>query len=329
MLNKTLTGLITGALLTAPLAATAADDHLYLGTNLGYMIWDDERFLNNDDEDSGLFGLNLGYEFAEKYAVELSGSTTLGSPDGELIALSLYNFFGDREDWAPYWVAGLSYSDMDEPSVRVTEALSAHLGLGASKFLNDQWEFRGDARAYKALSSDGNIGDAVDTLVDLGINLSLNYHFGDRAKPMPAPVAAPAPRPVAAPAPRPAPAPVMETKVVTVQLSVQFNTNLDSAIVYGNEIVEIAEAMKANRDLKLELEGHTDSRGDATYNQNLSQRRAETVKAKLVNDYGIAASRIKATGYGEARPTADNNISAGRAANRRVLGVLSWKEIVQ
>jgi OOP family OmpA-OmpF porin len=63
--------------------------------------------------------------------------------------------------------------------------------------------------------------------------------------------------------------------------------------------------------------GHTDSTGPAAYNQGLSERRADSVKAYLVGQ-GLPAAAIQASGQGESAPTADNATAAGRAQNRRV-----------
>ena len=65
------------------------------------------------------------------------------------------------------------------------------------------------------------------------------------------------------------------------------------------------------------VEGHTDDRGDAAYNQHLSEQRAQAVKAELVAQ-GVDASIIKTVGFGESKPVADNNTRDGRAQNRRV-----------
>lgn len=65
------------------------------------------------------------------------------------------------------------------------------------------------------------------------------------------------------------------------------------------------------------VEGHTDDRGPAAFNQQLSEKRAQAVKQELIAN-GVNASVIKTVGYGESRPVADNNSRDGRAKNRRV-----------
>mgnify|MGYP001572354342 FL=1 len=76
--------------------------------------------------------------------------------------------------------------------------------------------------------------------------------------------------------------------------------------------------LKANPDAEVEIQGHTDSVGSETYNQALSERRANAVKAYLVSQ-GIAEHRITTKGFGELQPIADNSTAAGRAENRRVV----------
>jgi len=68
---------------------------------------------------------------------------------------------------------------------------------------------------------------------------------------------------------------------------------------------------------KVAIEGHTDNKGSAVYNKNLSQNRANSVMQWLVQ-HGVAANRLEAHGYGLEKPIADNNTEEGRAANRRV-----------
>lgn len=66
------------------------------------------------------------------------------------------------------------------------------------------------------------------------------------------------------------------------------------------------------------IEGHTDSMGSDDYNQNLSERRAKTIKNNLLDNLDIRDNQITAIGFGEARPIATNKTDAGRAKNRRV-----------
>ena len=77
------------------------------------------------------------------------------------------------------------------------------------------------------------------------------------------------------------------------------------------------ETLKAWGDVKVEVAGHTDSVSSDAYNLDLSQRRAETVRAYLI-DKGVAADRLSAKGYGESQPVADNKTEEGRFKNRRV-----------
>ncbi len=81
---------------------------------------------------------------------------------------------------------------------------------------------------------------------------------------------------------------------------------------------EIAEAMKNNPDWVLTVNGHTDNIGGNTYNQDLSQRRAESVKKALVEQYAIAPERLTTGGFGASSPVDTNETLEGRARNRRV-----------
>ena len=73
--------------------------------------------------------------------------------------------------------------------------------------------------------------------------------------------------------------------------------------------------------------GHTDTQGSASYNYELSKRRAENIAAYLVAERNIEPTRVMAVGYGERVPVADNNSDAGRAKNRRV-EIMVYRESV-
>jgi len=81
----------------------------------------------------------------------------------------------------------------------------------------------------------------------------------------------------------------------------------------------VAQILKENPTMVVEIGGHTDTRGSRRYNQRLSQRRAEAVKNYLVRVHGIDPSRLIAKGYGESRPLVKpERTEADYAKNRRV-----------
>lgn len=80
----------------------------------------------------------------------------------------------------------------------------------------------------------------------------------------------------------------------------------------------IARALREHPDLRLGIEGHTDSDGDEAHNRTLSEQRAQAVVSYLKDRHGIAASRMEASGHGESRPAADNGTPEGKQQNRRV-----------
>jgi len=83
------------------------------------------------------------------------------------------------------------------------------------------------------------------------------------------------------------------------------------------KLLNVVKVMKNNPDYKLRIEGHTDNVGDPQKNLELSKERAASVKQYLITN-GINASRLTSEGFGETKPIADNNTSAGKLKNRRV-----------
>jgi len=79
----------------------------------------------------------------------------------------------------------------------------------------------------------------------------------------------------------------------------------------------VAERLKKNSSYRIQIEGHTDEKGPEVYNQELSEKRANSVKKYLVKN-GIKASNIKTQGFGKLNPITDNSTEEGRSKNRRV-----------
>jgi OOP family OmpA-OmpF porin len=139
------------------------------------------------------------------------------------------------------------------------------------------------------------------------------------AAPAPAPVAAPAApvAPRAAPAPAPAPQPPAATKV-TYAADAFFD--FDKSVLKPEGRAKLDDLVGKIKDINLEViiaVGHTDAVGSDAYNQKLSVRRSEAVKAYLVSK-GIEKNRVYTEGKGEKQPVADNKTAEGRAKNRRV-----------
>ena len=133
--------------------------------------------------------------------------------------------------------------------------------------------------------------------------------------PAPAPVAAPAPAPK--PAPAPAPAPAVASKV-TYAADAFFD--FDKAVLKPEGKAKLDDLVGKVKGINLEViiaVGHTDSVGTDAYNQKLSIKRSEAVKAYLVTK-GIEKSRVYTEGKGEKQPVADNKTGEGRSKNRRV-----------
>jgi OOP family OmpA-OmpF porin len=111
--------------------------------------------------------------------------------------------------------------------------------------------------------------------------------------------------------PRPAPAKIIINSVLF---------NFDSSAIQPEAAVVLQEAaniLKQGASKAVVIEGHTCSIGTEEYNLGLSERRANAVKAFLI-EQGIDASRLTAKGMGEANPVADNTTKDGRERNRRV-----------
>ena len=218
-----------------------------------------------------------------------------------------------------------------------------NLGLGAYYRINDALSLRGEGRAVYNFDNDWWEGMAL-----AGLNVVLGGHLAPAA-------------PVVEPTPV-EPAPVVITdgdddqdgvpnsidKCPGTPLNVVVDAdgcprqlNVDDALrmelrvffdndktiikdQYKPEIQKVAEKMNEYPNSTASIEGHASKTGpSARYNQRLSEARANAVKSMLVNQFGVAPSRINTVGYGYDRPIADNNTAEGRAMNRRVYAIIT------
>ncbi|NLZ78660.1 MAG: OmpA family protein [Gammaproteobacteria bacterium] len=277
-----------------------------------------------DMENGNLFGGSVGYFLTDDVSLNLSygeyhdmrsndrqdamgGIGGRKNIKGSLSSLdAAYHFGTPGVGLRPYVSAGMghqSISNFGDRSGR-DRTTFANIGAGAKYYFTEN--------VFAKASVDGMHGfDNHQSEWMAGVGVGVN--FGGRGAPVAAPV-------------EPAPAPVepvvyeeVEAEPVRVELDVKFD--FDKANVKQDsysDIENLAEFMKQYPQTATTVEGHTDSTGNAAYNQKLSERRAGAVRDTLVNQFGVEASRINAVGYGKERPVADNATSEGRAINRRV-----------
>ena len=331
-----LTAAITAAISSTVLAGDVVKEGFTLGLGGAYTDYDSVRTLDNKVAPE--FG--IGYRFNDRFSLEglYSNSNTElhNGSDAELTDYRLDAFY-DLTPWdgslTPYLVAGIGElkEDLDNSKDRDDTRLNA--GLGLRKALTENLTLRGDLRALHGLDH---------SQTESMVNLALTWTFGAPEKPMQA-QAAPEPEPAPiAPAPTPldsdndgivdandlcpkteSGAAVDEVGCVPMEeinLLVEFG--FDSANIHHTEldhIDEMGKFLQKYPDIKIKVEGHTDSQGVALYNDQLSQRRAVAVQQMLVEKFGIQKERINAVGMGQNEPVASNDTLEGRQKNRRVV----------
>ena len=239
--------------------------------------------------------------------------------------------------WQPYIGAGIGEWRIkpDAPGMASNDELSIDLGVGVKRFFGDHFFLRGDVKLLSIQN--------IDTW-DQTVSLAVGYAFGSRSAPA-APIPTPEPQPEPDPdsdgdgvpdsrdnCPNTASnlavdangCPILEVSMMSQELLVNFD--FDQAEVkpefYG-VIAEFAEFMEQYANTNVVIEGHTDSDGPDAYNQTLSERRAQAIMNRLVNNHGIPASRLSAVGFGESRPVAPNDTRDNKALNRRIMADVS------
>jgi OOP family OmpA-OmpF porin len=108
-----------------------------------------------------------------------------------------------------------------------------------------------------------------------------------------------------------------EGKFVTTGILFDVNSDKIKPQSYG-VLKDIANVLTENASINVNIIGHTDSDGNSGDNMTLSKKRAEAVKASMVKDFGINASRLQTDGKGASQPIASNSTAEGKANNRRV-----------
>ncbi len=335
MKQRILAGVAAAAAASMLISAPASAE-VPLTINLGATFWhiDGDRRI----EDTETPFVSLEYAFDDNWAAEIlyaEGDSRFN--DGAKTDLATWqlgmlyyggSYIGGGNRVRPYLTFGMGEIDIDAGSFDTVET-TAHAGAGLRWMLTPRFGARLETRMLHSLDENEN---------DFLFSAGLNYYFGKVSEP--AVAAAPAapmdsdgdgvtddrdkcpgtPRGTRVDADG---CPLPVAQVASIKLKVNFD--FDSTVVkehHFSDIGELATFLKRFDDLRVEVEGHTDSVGPENYNQQLSQRRAQAVIDLLVNQHGIARNRLEAIGYGEARPVASNDTAAGRAENRRVMATL-------
>ena len=320
----------------------------YLGLQTGGVFPDRARGV----EDAPFVGLRFGKVLRPSWNLEVSvlESQHRGSPGVPRLTLRQFSFdamrvFNRTGEAAPFVKVGVGLLQ-DQPSGRASRGnLMGEVGGGVLLHVwtsnNDQYSF--DLRPEVDVRWDGcqNCGQTMtDTLVGIGFDFAFG---GQGSAPAAAPAAAlaPAPRPPAAAEPAHAPAPVPAPPPPAmppppppppkpvVLTRVHFATNSAHLKTESFKFLDrVAAGLKANPDIRIVIEGYTDSRGSVAYNLELSQHRADAVRDYLIAD-GVSATQLSAKGLGRADRVATNRTAAGRQANRRtVMRVVSQRNNV-
>ncbi len=281
--------------------------------------------------------------------------------DASRYGLGLLYHFSDSNT-RPFVSLGGAHQEFDPESGDSNDESLAQLGFGVKHYYDNNVIMRAEALAMNSI--DNEVTDYALRLA-VGYAFGRNdrpaptpvVERTSEPQKAPEPVAqkqpTPEPEPVIAPAPAPidsdgdgvfdqddqcgdtpaqfkvdtAGCPIMLIEKVAIELRVNFRTNsADISPESFAEIKQVADFMNQYDGTKVTVEGHTDDRGRASYNKDLSQKRAEAVRQVLIDEFRIAPSRIEAVGYGEERPIADNGTAEGRALNRRVVGVIEGVE---
>lgn len=313
---------------------------LTLSPMFGAYIGDDDK-----DLDTGTFlSLGIGYDYGKRWGSEFSYLYAKADIDGangdvDMDAFrfdALYHFSDDT--LRPYFVLGLATGEIDTPAGEADDDTFANAGFGVKYALNQQVALRGDVRVMHGFDSSDN---------DLLVGLGAVFKFGTSSKPKATPTPTPVPVQKVEPvkdsdndgvpdASDACPDSEAGSKVdekgcyqvleedVSVSLNVNFATNSDQVIPGSfDDIKGVADFLRSYPETNVVIEGHTDNSGSAAYNKDLSQRRAASVAKILVEQFGVASSRVSAVGYGLERPLVPNDSAANKAKNRRVNAVVS------
>ena len=285
-------------------------------------------------------GLSMGYNFTEKWGAELSFNYVDADYDGPPLITGtgidfndddaavylyrfdvLYHLTGILPDEVvPYLAGGVGMTtyDPDRKGLDSDNDFILNYGGGLKYYLTRDLALRGDLRHVIDFNSQGS-GNENNVLYAIG----LTCEMGGKPKraevepaAVPEPLSPPAQETAATPPQPSTPPPGEQGSIVFRNILFDFDKSDIKAESYPI-LDEVMDYLDDHTDIKMEIQGHTDSIGTAAYNMGLSNRRAASVKKYLV-DKGIETTRLEPMGFGLTRPVAPNDSEENRAKNRRV-----------
>jgi OOP family OmpA-OmpF porin len=323
------------ALIPAAFTVNADEGDWYVAPSFVYFDDDGDRLL---DDSVGGWQIQVGREMSDRLLLEgLLGYNDIdGFPGQEHLEIgfnAIGRFLPDSLI-SPYVIGGVGLlrADVDLPSFggsppagTTSNSLTATAGLGTLvNFGDSPWALRAEWRLRHAFDDDG--------LTDQVVSLGVQYSFGGSDRPLP--VAASEPEPVVYSdsdqdgvidandrCPGTAAGAKVDSNGCEVREQIEFNNiyfGFDSDVVLptaGRLLDKVALVMKRHPDMQLELAGFADSRGSESYNNALSQRRAEAVRQYL-EDAGVNPENLTVRAYGES--SAADLSAAALAESRRV-----------
>lgn len=330
----------------------------YINPAVGLQSFDSDRSLK--DEPTGILGLE--YRFGPHWATELrymrsSPDVKGASRDVDLDQLHLDGLYylGTYGSFEPYLAFGVGHAKFDYASKHEETQLNA--GVGVRYNFSRNWSARADLRGINGIDTEN-----TDQLVSLGISYAFGGgaaaapaprqaqdsdgdgvdDANDRCPNTPVGVQVDS---TGCPldsdndgvpdyrdeCPNTAAGREVDERgchyelTETVEMRLSINFAVDSSEVpaeFMGEVERAATFLRRYADVDADIEGHADSTGEAAYNKQLSERRANAVRQLLIERYGIDGDRLQAYGYGEERPIASNDTADGRRENRRVVAVM-------
>jgi len=335
-------------------SAMAAHAEITVSPMIGYHVFDNDAFTTGGGaaNESNLRGssegsLALGYRVTPNVGVELryGQANTLARPAGvaagnvryESATLDSYYRFNADGKLQPYALIGgglARATGKGGAGPGYVEHTIANAAVGAFYQVSDNLALRGELRGIEDMQASDHDGVA---------SVGVLYGFGAKKAAAVAPAVVPVapvvvdgdddqdgvanskdkcpgtPRNLVVDANG---CPKVLTETVTKEIRVLFDTNKSTIkSQYDADIDAVAKLLSDYPTAKVEIQGHTDSRGSAGLNEKLSQSRADAVAKVLTSKYGIAADRISSKGYAASQPVADNKTAEGRAQNRRTVAV--------